>query len=144
MNNYIKVLFTILTIIWLIVIFMFSHSPSEESSKLSNTFIEKTFIKVIKIFNKDVKSKNIIEYLKTPVRKLAHFTEYLILGVLMCITLNCYGIKDSTFILLLCIIYACTDEVHQFFIPGRACRLFDVFIDSLGSFVGVFVITLLK
>jgi VanZ family protein len=123
---------------------MLSHSPSEESSKLSDSFIEKTFLKVIKVLDKEAKPKKILAVLKTPVRKLAHFTEYFILGILMFSTLKCYGVKDATFALIICIIYACTDEVHQYFIPGRACRLFDVFIDSLGSFFGILILTFFR
>jgi VanZ family protein len=34
---------------------------------------------------------------------------------------------------LICFLYAVSDEIHQSFVPGRACRLFDIFIDTSGS-----------
>ena len=39
--------------------------------------------------------------------------------------------------LLICIMYAVSDEVHQSFVIGRAGRLLDVFIDTLGSITGI-------
>lgn len=35
--------------------------------------------------------------------------------------------------ILICFLYAVSDEIHQYFVPGRACRIFDVTIDTLGS-----------
>ena len=35
-----------------------------------------------------------------------------------------------------CLLYAVSDEVHQLFVPERACRVFDVFVDALGCAAG--------
>lgn len=35
-----------------------------------------------------------------------------------------------------CALYACSDELHQYFVPGRSCKLFDVCVDSTGAFFG--------
>jgi VanZ family protein len=35
------------------------------------------------------------------------------------------------------VVYALTDEVHQHFVPGRACRLLDVGIDTCGAIFGM-------
>lgn len=35
--------------------------------------------------------------------------------------------------------YAGTDEFHQYFVPGRSARLFDVGIDSLGVMTGILI-----
>lgn len=37
---------------------------------------------------------------------------------------------------VLCLLYAVSDEVHQYFVPERACRIFDVGVDALGCVVG--------
>lgn len=37
---------------------------------------------------------------------------------------------------LFCALYACSDELHQYFVPGRSCRFFDVCVDSTGAFCG--------
>lgn len=38
-----------------------------------------------------------------------------------------------------CALYACSDELHQYFVPGRSCRFFDVCVDSAGAFCGALV-----
>ena len=134
-----KILLTILTIIWMIVIFMFSNSPADESSTLSDGFIKNTIIKVVKVFKKDLNEEAFIDKVSTPVRKLAHFTEYMILGILMYLTFKQYGINNKWIVILGCMIYASTDEIHQLFIEGRTARILDVFIDTLGSSFGVFI-----
>ena len=41
--------------------------------------------------------------------------------------------------------YAITDEIHQFFVPGRSCRIFDAFVDSCGVITGILLyISMLK
>lgn len=37
---------------------------------------------------------------------------------------------------LFCALYACSDELHQYFVPGRSCKFFDVCVDSTGAFFG--------
>lgn len=69
-------------------------------------------------------------------RKLAHFTEFTALGILLCWRFGMMG-KHQTSALLSGIAAACTDETIQAFVPGRAPRLFDVCIDSLGVLTGI-------
>ena len=33
---------------------------------------------------------------------------------------------------IITVLYACTDEIHQLFVPGRAGMVTDVMIDSIG------------
>ena len=37
---------------------------------------------------------------------------------------------------IFCALYACSDEFHQYFVPGRSCKFFDVCVDSTGTFFG--------
>ncbi len=37
---------------------------------------------------------------------------------------------------IFCVLYACSDELHQYFVPGRSCKFFDVCVDSSGAFFG--------
>lgn len=37
---------------------------------------------------------------------------------------------------IFCALYACSDELHQYFVPGRSCKFFDVCVDSTGAFFG--------
>lgn len=41
--------------------------------------------------------------------------------------------------LIICMLYAISDELHQLFIPGRSAEIRDVFIDSFGATVGIFI-----
>ena len=132
----------LLVLIWMIVIFSFSNQPAEESTKLSDGFINNTIIKVYEIFNGEAnieKQEELISKFSYPIRKMAHFTIYFILGILVFIFLNQY-IENKTIIifsLLICFIYACTDEFHQYFVVGRYCSFFDVLIDSTGSLIAI-------
>lgn len=44
--------------------------------------------------------------------------------------------------LILGVLYATSDEIHQLFSPGRSAQITDVYIDTLGILVGIFVILL--
>ena len=46
--------------------------------------------------------------------------------------------------LLFCLAVACVDETIQLFVPGRAGRLTDVGIDTLGAALGIVLITLIQ
>ena len=74
-------------------------------------------------------------------RKLAHFTEFAALGMLLCWLAGMLrrGWKPA---LLSGAAVACIDETIQAFVPGRAPRLLDVCIDSLGVVTGIVLILL--
>lgn len=38
------------------------------------------------------------------------------------------------------VLYAITDEIHQLYVPGRSGKWQDVLIDSIGIFLGIFVL----
>jgi VanZ family protein len=69
-------------------------------------------------------------------RKLAHATEYAILGVLL---LRAIGRPGPAFVLAT--LYAATDEIHQAFVPGRQASPFDLAIDAAGVAVGIALAT---
>lgn len=126
----------ILVILWIILIFIMSSFDANSSSNQSN-FIVDIVVNILKIDN--------IELLSLIIRKLAHFTEYFILGILVINMFNRNNISNKYLIsIILCIIYACTDEIHQFFVPGRSCQVTDVIIDSMGSIMGVYLYKLIN
>jgi VanZ family protein len=65
---------------------------------------------------------DLVEEFNHIVRKYAHFTSYLVLGLLV---MNAFkksgviGFKGFIFSLVFCIFYAISDEVHQVFVPAR-------------------------
>ena len=86
--------------------------------------------------------KGILEFL---VRKLAHAVEYGVLAVLLGITIRFsrrWNQKWQIKTIILCWLYACTDEFHQLFVPGRAGQVRDVIIDTVGAIFAVLVIWL--
>lgn len=78
-------------------------------------------------------------------RKLGHLSEFCLLGLLLSwlarMTLK-EGWQQLLLPLLSGIMVACVDETIQYFVPGRACRISDVGIDTLGCALGIVMITL--
>ncbi len=135
-----KVIKLILIILWITMIFCFSSQKGTSSSNLSNGLIYKvtSYITGNKVSNKEkITLSN--KYSKF-VRKMAHFSVYLILGVLVISFIREFNIKRRYLLaVILCIFYALTDELHQYFVPGRSCELLDVLLDSTSSLLGVLV-----
>lgn len=132
-----------LLIIWMIVIFWLSNDSGEASNHKSD-FIAHTIYEIIyKISGNsmtDAELESMSSNLSFAIRKTAHFTEYLILGLLMFSVFKDYFpiSQKLLFILItLCFIYACTDEFHQLFIAERSGQFTDVLIDSIGSAIGI-------
>lgn len=139
----------VLVLIWMFVIFSFSNQPALESSNLSEGLINNTIIKAYEVFNgkvDTVKREEILSKYSYPVRKLAHFTEYFILGFLVLIFLMDYihTPKVIIYCVLICFIYACTDEFHQYFVDGRYCSFLDVIIDTIGSLTSSLIFNVKK
>ncbi len=67
---------------------------------------------------------------------LAHFIEF---GVLAILILRASGIKDKNiyWTLIISVLYAVSDEIHQMFVAGRSAGIFDWLIDFLGILVGI-------
>ena len=140
--RYIKLL---LVIIWMIIIFMFSNQKAVESDKLSNGLILKTVRIIEKINHKKYSDEEILNKFVKPVRKLAHFTIYLILGILVYIFIDDLNLKNIILIsLMICLIYSISDEIHQLFIEGRTGKITDVLIDTCGSFIGIVIVNKIK
>lgn len=129
-----KILSVIFYVAWAIVIFALSACPASTSSSQSGFLVD-----IIKsIFHTDS-----AEPLTTIVRKSAHFTEYIILGVLAFNLARAYRKPKYPFYFL-AVIYAISDEVHQIFVPGRSCELRDTLIDITGLTLGFFAFYLIN
>lgn len=79
---------------------------------------------------------------ETVLRKLAHFSEFALLGLLM--GWMSVLLKERTFpgLLGLGLTVACIDETIQYFVPGRASMLLDVWIDAAGFTAGLTLLTI--
>ncbi len=135
-----KVILTTLTIAWMGLIFALSNDNAVQSKKKSDSFIDRTIYKICHVLSKDCSKEDVRIKYNYVIRKLAHFTEYFILGVLVIFTLREYGIKNVYVPIIVCILYACSDEIHQLFIPGRTGSWKDTLIDSGGSLSSILLL----
>ena len=140
-----KIIMWILVIMWMGVIFFFSSYNGIDSTTQSKGFLYNTLGKIIDIFDKDItieEKEILIDKLDTPVRKVAHASVYLILAILVCLALDNYKIDIKKLLIsafIICVLYAISDEIHQTFIDGRSGEIKDVFIDSIGASIGLFL-----
>ena len=143
-----RIVFAILIIINCIVIFNFSNKVADDSSKQSGRIVNfiSQIIPIIKNMPEPDKTNFIEGTLTAIVRKTAHFSIYTLLGLLtmnFMLTFkrkNCRVDLRCLVALAFCTFYAITDEIHQYFIPGRSCELRDVCIDILGAILGILVV----
>lgn len=131
-----------LIVLCMSTIFMFSSDDATKSTKKSDNVI----IRVSNFFSGTKLSKRqqekIIDYFVVPVRKSAHFLIYMTLGILLISFILEFPLSTKKQILLavfLAFLYACSDEIHQVFVPGRSGQVSDVLLDTLGASVGVFL-----
>lgn len=141
-----KIISFIVLILWMIVIFSFSSAEANKSTGTSDKVIT-TMIEIKdKITNNETPNNEkeiIVKNSSFYIRKLAHITEYLILGFLMFNLLKQYSVTNIYYAIGLSILYSCTDEFHQLFISGRSGSIRDVLIDSIGILIGTYLYKLL-
>ena len=119
----------------IIAIFYFSGQEGETSSNLSR--------RIVGFF---VHSEEMVDIIEPYVRKIAHFSEYALGGMLFVSLFSTFEWTDKGIMItsgLLGIWYAITDEFHQLLVPDRHGSIFDVYIDSLGFFTGVCVMMII-
>ena len=140
------IILTTITILWMVFIFIMSAKNATQSSSISGGFtynILNTFFEQFRSIDKTTQN-GIVEGLQFIVRKSAHFLAYAILGGLCFENLSILDklSKKKTFFiaLLISVLYAISDEIHQYFVPGRACQFRDVMIDSYGALTGIIVV----
>lgn len=138
-----RIILIILTIIWMLIIFWFSSQNSTQSSGTSQKVI-KAVLKIVS--NVEQEQENIIvEQMQHIVRKMAHFSIYMIGGILLINLVSTYTAKKAwMYAWLIGTMYAITDEIHQYFVPGRSCEIRDVVIDSSGVIIGIVIVVLIK
>ena len=116
----------------LVLIFCLSHQNGEESTETSGWFT--SLLNFIFPF----------ELTEDFVRTMAHFSEFACISFFMNNLFVAY--KEKLIPLIACSLsffYAITDEIHQIFVPGRACQFLDMMVDLAGIVSGMFVFTIL-
>lgn len=136
-----KIKYLALTLLIMVFIFIQSALPADLSGAESNVIARM----IVSLFHTDPLQTGVL------VRKCAHFTEYLILGVSLILTVRSgYGestgagsqkriMSSAVISWLIGAAYAATDEFHQRFVDGRSCELRDMMIDAAGVLLGVLI-----
>ncbi len=110
-----------LVILWMAVIFAFSSQANSGEA-----------------------TEQVLGEVNVPVRKCAHMFEYAVLFWLTrwsAITIRRPNfIVPGMFAFVFCLLYACSDEYHQSFVPGRSAQLQDVAVDMAGSLIAAFLV----
>lgn len=126
-------------IVWMMIIFYFSHQPAQQSSELS-TGVTKLMTEMINYLIPKLE----IDYTSYTfyIRKLAHIFVYFVLG---CLLIRAFErrfkitYKQIISAFLICLLFAISDEVHQLFVPGRSGEFRDVVIDTIGATFGIII-----
>ncbi len=137
----------LLVLFWLIIIFCFSNTPSKESNSKSVNLISNVIKISYKITNKEI-DDNYVNKLATKynyiVRKFIHFSEYFILTILIILALNLFRVYNKYLCaIIICLIFATWDEIHQLFIIGRSGQFIDILIDTSGGIMTCLIIFIL-
>ena len=129
------------------IIFGFSNQDSKTSGGISQKVTEFIIKFIPSIQQKEENQREeVIDIIESVIRKIAHFSIYTLVGFLLMSLMSTYKMKEIDQIgtsLIIGVIYASTDEIHQAFIPGRGPQITDVMLDSLGVLTGIFIAILL-
>ncbi len=149
---WVRAVTTLLTVVVMVMIFCFSMETADDSDKRSGV-ISEVFIRIFFPGYEQMdpaRQQAVYDNVQHIVRKLAHFTEYLMLGFMIRLCLESwFGHRMKKYRILALIgfaagtVYACTDEAHQLAIDGRSGQFTDVLVDGSGVLAGVVLGTLL-
>ncbi|QNK58183.1 VanZ family protein [Paenibacillus sp. PAMC21692] len=132
-----KFMYGAAVLVWMAVIIGFSNQQASDSNALSSGLsdaIATTIRVMLPGLELDAGELNHV------VRKLAHGLIYLVLGMLVLGTLTklgVRGVRGVAITLLVCVLFAVSDELHQLFVSGRSGQASDVIIDSIGASIGI-------
>lgn len=132
-----KFMYGAAVLVWMAVIIGFSNQQASDSNALSSGLsdaIATTIRVMLPGLELDAGELNHV------VRKLAHGLIYLVLGMLVLGTLTKLGVRGGRGVaitLLVCVLFAVSDELHQLFVSGRSGQASDVIIDSIGASIGI-------
>lgn len=145
-QNLYRMITGILTVAWMCVIFAFSSQPSTESGKVSGGFCSYLVENVNDLFHLHMSGEQMLSFaeeIEYPVRKAAHMSEYAVLGLLSFAFCHGFAKREKQCYVtatIMAFLYACTDEFHQYFVPGRSAEFKDVCIDTAGALAGLMIL----
>ena len=105
------------------IIFGFSNQNAEKSSSISRKITIAITKNIKSIQEKPEKEKaSIISRIEKVVRKLAHFSIYTVVGILLMFLFETFSMEEInrfSISLIIGVIYASSDEIHQCFTPRK-------------------------
>ena len=143
MKKFFRYFFWSVSVGIMVAIFCLSNQVAEESQQTSESLTKKIFSASESFRNlPEEKQDEIVEGVQFVVRKTAHFSAYTALAVSLCsaILLTFKGKFLWLYAFSGTALYAISDEVHQYFVPGRSMEVRDVLIDSSGALLGVLLV----
>lgn len=124
-----KKVLIIISIVMMGIIFLFSSCNSHISAEQS-TLIVNWVSKIIPVNS----------FL---IRKFAHFSLFFVLEIIIYYLCTVFSLKYPGLISTLFVsLYAISDEIHQYFVPGRSCELRDMLIDISGAVIALIILKL--
>ena len=165
--NAVRIVFLILSLLWMAQMFYFSSRTAVESTGNSNPIVEFVAEHLIPGYNglsaqAKLKLLGIVTLL---VRKAAHVFEYAVLTLLLSPVFAvrikpsgrnkedsankraeaARGVSLMGLLLpaVVSLLYAVFDEIHQTFVPGRSGEVKDVLVDCIGIAIAVGIIRLI-
>ena len=144
-----KIAFIIFLVLTLIIIASIWHFTSQ-NGVLTNVNSGKIVKAIENIASKLCNSDhaNVLKYsdLNHFIRKIAHFSEYMLLGSSICVLLSLLLKRIKTALattLSICLLLSSLDEFRQLFISGRNAQLKDILIDLSGAVAGIIITRIL-
>ena len=156
MNKTLKIILSwFLVLSWMGVIYYLSDMSGDESTNKSegaiNLVIKKTLettneIGITKTNPNSQKVTVITDKLNYPMRKLMHASVYFVLTLFLINAFYQSGIKNKKmliFSIIICFLYACSDEFHQSF-TERTASFKDVLIDTFGGLISILLVKIIS
>ena len=147
-KNILRIILILLLLGTFYIIFGFSSQDGEKSGSLSRRITEKIVPLIPQIQKEnEIEKENIMNTMESIIRKMAHFSIYTAVGLLLMALVSTYNIKEKNRLIISLttgIIYSTSDEIHQSFVPGRSPMITDIVIDTMGVILGILLIILGK
>ena len=140
-NKKALLIYGFLTLLVMAMIFFMSARDGNESGSMSEWLMNTSFGRfLITILPR------LTDYgAEHDIRKYAHMTEFVLLAIPACLFFRELLLERRPRLaagcdLVFCFLYACSDEFHQTFIPGRVGAFSDVLVDMAGAIFGIILV----
>ena len=147
-KNILRAILMLLLLSTFFIIFGFSSQDGEKSGNISKKITEEIITRIPQIQEKEQNEREAITLrIEKVIRKIAHFSIYTAVGLLLMALISTFEMEEKNRIiisLIIGIIYASSDEIHQSFVPERSPMITDVMIDTMGVMLGILLIMLGK